>query len=173
MIKKLLYLFTVTLIVLVMSEPAMCGSGKPIGMDVFVKQVKKVLFDMNTAFLHGDIEGFFKYVAHDADVVAVDIMAGDYIIGYDEIMAHMKKAAAMKETYKCTLMDEQVHVSNDIRVAWTAQLSDCSVTIDGKTVSAKIRSTATFERRGGAWLLVQEHDSIGLPRANSGADKAD
>ncbi|MBF0517518.1 MAG: hypothetical protein HQK97_10465, partial [Nitrospirae bacterium] len=33
------------------------------------------------------------------------------------------------------------------------------------TISMKVRSTSTFERRGGSWLLVQGHDSIGLPQS--------
>lgn len=161
--KRVLYVLIVAAAVLMMNEAAICGSGKPIGQDVFKTQVKKVLDDMNDAFLKGDIDGFFKYVAHDADIVAVDIMNDDYVVGYDKVVDHMKKSAAMKATYKCTLLDETVRVSSSARVAWTAQLSDCTLTIEERTVSAKVRATATFERRGGSWLLVQEHDSIGLP----------
>ncbi|MBF0458492.1 MAG: nuclear transport factor 2 family protein [Nitrospirae bacterium] len=161
--KRVMYALIVAAAVLMMSKIAICGSGKPIGQDVFKTQVKKVLDDMNDAFLKGDIDGFFKYVAHDADIVAVDIMNDDYVVGYDRVVEHMKKSAAMKATYKCTLLDETVRVSSSARVAWTAQLSDCTLTIEERTVSAKVRATATFERRGGSWLLVQEHDSIGLP----------
>ncbi|KWT82796.1 hypothetical protein ASN18_2385 [Candidatus Magnetominusculus xianensis] len=167
MIKKALYVLIAAAAVLIVSGNAMCGSGKPIGPEMFKAQVKKVLDDINNAFLNGDIDGFFKYVAHDADIVAVDILTGDYLVGYDKVVQHMKKAADMKATYKCTLLDETVHVNASARVAWTAQLSDCTITIDDKPVSVKIRSTATFERRGGSWLLVQEHDSVGLPNTKN------
>ncbi|MBF0320782.1 MAG: nuclear transport factor 2 family protein, partial [Nitrospirae bacterium] len=152
--------------VLIAADTAMCSQGKPLGQDMYKTQVKKVLDDINRAFLNNDVEEFLKYVARDADIAAVDIMAGDYIIGYDMVVEHMRKTAAMKATYKCTLINETIHVSMSARVAWTAQLSDCSITIGEKTVSAKVRSTSTFERRGGRWLLVQGHDSVGLPHIN-------
>jgi ketosteroid isomerase-like protein len=161
--KKWIYALIAALSVLVISEAALCGEGKVVGPDIYRAQIKKVLDDINNAFLKSDVDEFLKYVARDADVAAVDIMAGDYIVGYDKIVEHMKKAAAMKATYKCTLLDETIHVNKSARVAWTAQLSDCSITVGEKTVSVKVRSTSTFERRGGSWLMVQGHDSVGLP----------
>ncbi|MBF0567474.1 MAG: nuclear transport factor 2 family protein [Nitrospirae bacterium] len=163
MMKKVLYVLVAAAVVLLMSNGAMCGSGKPVGQDAYRAQVKKVLDDINNAFLKGDMEAFLKYVAHDADVVAIDIMTGDYIVGFDKIAEHMKKTVGMKATYKCSLIEETIHINMSARVAWSAQLSDCNITVDDKNISMKVRSTSTFERRGGAWLMVQGHDSVGLP----------
>ncbi|MBF0517519.1 MAG: nuclear transport factor 2 family protein, partial [Nitrospirae bacterium] len=121
-IKSLLYVLIAAAAVLLMCGSAICGEGKPIGQDVYRAQVKKVVDDINNAFLRSDIDGFFKFVAHDADIVAVDIMTGDYMVGYDKVVEHMKKAAGMKATYKCTHLDATVHVNNSARVAWSAQL---------------------------------------------------
>jgi ketosteroid isomerase-like protein len=113
------------------------------------------------ALSDGYEEAYLESLARDKRLVLIDVGPEDVLVGYDTTACQLRRQF-LDEPAQFVSKALEVHVSDDGTAGWSYDEISYRVLHEGRRVIIPLRATAAYERRGGRWLLVQQHVSYAL-----------
>jgi ketosteroid isomerase-like protein len=124
--------------------------------------LQKSIRETYSALSKGYDESYLEFLAHDQRLVLVDVGPTDVMVGFAE-SAVAQTRRFPDRGHQVHSKRLEVHVSADGTAGWSFDELSYRVLHEGRRVIIPMRATAAYERRGGRWLLVQQHVSYGIP----------
>jgi len=127
-------------------------------------EVMAVLDRMRECYAKRDLGGLVALFATDPDVVAIGSGADEKRIGPAQVKVQLERDFAQSESL--LMRFEWLSISAAGSVAWVA--ADCvfNARVSGEDMKLSGRLTAVLEKRGGQWLIMQEH--LSMPSSGQG-----
>jgi ketosteroid isomerase-like protein len=128
----------------------------------------KSIRESYAALSDGYEEAYLESLARDKRLVMIDVGPEDVLIGFESLDGSGSKACALRRQFENDQAQFkskrlEVHVSDDGTAGWSYDEISYRVLHEGRRVIIPLRATAVYERRGGRWLLVQQHVSYAVP----------
>ena len=156
------YMFVLSAFILLLIN-ACTQKAEKIDMAAEKAAVKDVLDKLQQAMTSEDMDMFSALIAHDADMVSFGTDASERWAGWDALKIAMEKQNAAFDNMKIAVRDQVIKVSPAGDAAWFSEVMDWSIETGGQQVNLDgARATGVLEKRGGKWLVVQMHFSIGV-----------
>ncbi len=121
-------------------------------------EVMAVLNQLIEAYKKQDLDGILALYAPDPDVVTIGTGVDEKRIGLVEKRAQLERDFAQVEDISVQL--DWYLISAAGSVAWVASDLVAQGKVAGQVASTPMRATFVLERRGGKWLIVQQHNSV-------------
>ena len=124
--------------------------------------VRAVLARFDKSYAGLDAAGVAALFAPDPDVVFYHTDVGDRWIGISAIKVGLSADMKRLKSLKVEGQPAAVHVRGTL--AWFERLLVLNTAVKEGESSIFARATGVLEKRGGQWLLLQLHMSVGAPR---------
>ena len=121
-------------------------------------EVMTALIKGHEAYARRDIDGLLAAFAPDADVVMIGTGVDEKRVGLAEIRAQAERDWAQTEASSIEFGWHSVSLAGS--VACVATEATFNVKAGGQEMSVPARVTATLEKRGEKWLVLQSHYSL-------------
>lgn len=121
-------------------------------------EVMAALIKGHEAYARRDIDGLLAAFVPDADVIMIGTGADERRVGLAEIRAQAERDWAQTEASAIEFGWRSVSVAGS--VACVATEATFKVKAGGQEMGIPARMTATLEKRGEKWLVLQSHYSI-------------
>ena len=109
------------------------------------------------ALFTGELGPMVEVWSHAKDVTYMG-PAGDFRVGWDQVLTSWKEQAAMK--LGGTVKPENMHVAVGHDLAVTHNVETGQNVKDGKTLKVSIRATNVFRKEGGKWKMIGHHTDL-------------
>lgn len=128
--------------------------------DALVADLETSIREAHRALSDGYDEAYLDGLSRDARLTMIEL-GPTPLIGYDPAVCALRKQFDERVEFVSKRLD--VQVSQDGQVGWSYDELSYRVWHRGRRAIIPVRATGVYERRGGKWLLVQEHLSYGIP----------
>ena len=100
-------------------------------------------------------------MAHDADMVNYGTDANEIFVGWNALKDTVQKLLPLIDKVKINVRNQVIKVGPSSDVAWFAEIWDWDFVFGGQPVKLpNQRLTGVLEKRNGAWVIVQFHNSV-------------
>ncbi|RME01056.1 MAG: SgcJ/EcaC family oxidoreductase [Calditrichaeota bacterium] len=124
-------------------------------------KVKGVVDQFAQAWETEDMELFSRIMAHDAGMVNSGTDAAEYFVGWEAFKTAVEDMFPVLGNIKITVKDQAIKVHGSGQVAWFAQVWDWDLEVEGQPMHSEgQRLSGVLEKRNGAWVIVQFHNSV-------------
>lgn len=127
--------------------------------------VEQLVREQYAAIDRLEVESWMRTVAPDAILLGTDPQ--DVWVGRDAAVAQLAEGfeparqAGAKASHRSKNL--QIGISPDGRAAWVADELDFTLEMGGQAVTTSFRLTQVIAERDGAWWVLAQHWSIGVP----------
>ena len=109
------------------------------------------------AMFTGELGPMLEVWSHAKDVTYMG-PAGDFRVGWDQVLASWKEQAAMR--LGGTVRSENMHVAVGENLAVTHNVEVGENVKDGQALKVSIRATNVFRKEGGKWKMIGHHTDL-------------
>jgi hypothetical protein len=118
---------------------------------------------MWNSFVEGDVNMFSETMAQDSDMVTFGTDASEMWDSWNDLKESVKLQFNAFDVLSVTRKNKSLKVNKSKTAAWFSETVDWKFLSDGKEESIDgVRYTGVMEYRGGQWLIVQFHSSVGV-----------
>lgn len=149
---------------LIITLPILClffSCTPKIDSETEKSDVTEVVNRLYKSFEDKDIDLMSEVMAHDENMLSFGTSLSDIHNSWTEWREnHIAQFEAFDKA-KINSKNMNVYLSQNSNVAWFADVSDWTLTIDNENIQMKdIRITGVLEKRNNAWKIVQIHASV-------------
>ncbi|MGZ4932632.1 MAG: nuclear transport factor 2 family protein [Halobacteriota archaeon] len=131
-------------------------------------EIKALLEEMWKRYAQKDLEGCLALWTDAPDLVAVGTGADEIRLGPEELRRGIKREFEQAESIKQSI--EWLRISAARDVAWSTGNITLTTTVNDKEVVLPARQTNVYEKRNGAWRVIQLH--LSLPAVDQAAGRS-
>lgn len=126
-----------------------------------VDELRATVLESYRALTGGYEDAWREGLARDDSLVLLDVAPDSVVIGFDPRKPVLHRPFADR-TLAIVSKALEIHLSRDRSVGWTYDELSYRITHAGRRAILPLRATSVYERRDGAWVLVQQHVSYGI-----------
>ncbi len=129
-------------------------------------EIKALVDDMWNEYARKNLEACMQHWTSDPDLVAIGTGADELRLGPDELKQSLERDFQQAEDIKITT--QWLRLSAAGNVAWSAANIQMSASVDNQRTTLSCRLTSVYEKRDGAWRIMQFHLSLPAAEQESG-----
>lgn len=138
-----------------------CAQLRVVETDSETARVQQTVEQFNHIWETKDFDTFSRIMAHDADMVVYGSDAPEHWVGWKALEEAVRQMLPVLDNVTVTVREQTIKLHRDGEVAWFSEIWDWDYSIEGNPVHSEgQRLTGVLEKRKGAWVIVQIHNSV-------------